>query len=69
MVHRVGLRCMRGRATELSAFRGNVNSALLALRSWAPSYEQDKDAAMALLYVAEAWVCTGAAGRLELPAC
>ena len=60
---------MWGRATELSAFRDNVNSALLALQAWAPSYQKDKDAAMALLYVAEAWVCKGAAGRLDLPAC
>ena len=56
-------------AAELNDFGGHVNAALLALMNWAPTYRTDRAAAANLLAVAEAWICEGAAERLELPAC
>jgi hypothetical protein len=54
---------------ELNSFGGLVNSALVALREWAPTFRSDPTEAAKLLAVAEAWVCKGAEGRLDLPAC
>ena len=56
-------------AAELNSFASHVNAALVALRKWARTFRKDPTAAARLLAVADAWVCKGGAGRLDLPAC